>query len=130
MGISKCSCEQCGKAFYIGNNNYNWRDGLDKQDKFEASLAGYVEGTYNSRFCSKVCAKAWASEHPGKSTQTFGTRIILGTLLLPFKLIWMICKFFIKCAVKILKNKWFWTISTCGFSYLTWKILNSIYGSK
>ena len=137
MGISKCSCEQCGKAFYIGNANFNWQDGNDSGAKRDARIEGYSKGTYNSRFCSKACANSWAQAHPGKSTRTFGERVIIGIFTLPFilvklflKLGWKLGKQILKYSWKIMKNKWVWTIGTLGFSLLTWKVLNAIYSPK
>jgi len=77
-------------------------------------------------FCSPECVHKVYPLSDASGGFNPGTWLIC----LPFSLTWGAIKLCFKLAGKILKNKWTWTIFTCGFSYLAWKMLNALYAPK
>lgn len=127
MGVEKHRCEQCNSWFYTLNGKSGWKDpGKDDRDKAHFERSGIHEGSYNTRFCSKKCADEWSIANPGKSTKTLGARATLGCLGAVIKIPVMFCKL----CWKIIKNKWTWTVCSCGLSIVAWKMLNAIYAPK
>lgn len=117
-------CEECHQAFYLKKSCRS----VNGQDE---PLDGTPEGSYHGkRFCSQECAKAWCESHPGQSPHTFGERLFLNILLSPIKVPLWVCKMLFKIMKPVLKNKWTWTIFTCGLSLVAWKMLNAIYAPK
>lgn len=122
MGYDIHRCEQCHQSFWVKNCKTSLFDD-------NCPPAGMPQG-YGARFCSKGCLKTWCQENPGKSPYTFGERILRGIVLFPILVPWWFCKMFFKILAKFAKNKWVWTICTCGMSWATWKLLDKVYGKK
>lgn len=77
-------------------------------------------------FCSPQCVHAVYPLSDAEGGFNPGTWLIC----LPFSLSWKLIKFCFRTIGKILKNKWTWTIFTCGMSLLAWKMLNALYAPK
>ena len=88
-------------------------------------------------FCSPACVHSMYPLAEVKGGFNPGTWLIC----LPFSLTWKLAKLCIKLTGKgvklcgkltwkILKNKWTWTIFTCGMSWAAWKMLNAIYAPR
>lgn len=113
--MSNWKCDYCGKEFRSG-----------------PKLVG------GGHYCSIGCAKKVHGEEACKFAPT-GVDIVdlIKIIWFPFKAGWWLCKLFFKLLglifkiIKpIVKNKWVWTIFSCGLSWVTWKMLNSIYAPK
>ena len=114
MGYKTYTCEQCHKTFYQPTAIYH---GDDKDPP-----AGMMRG-WSTRFCSRACKKEWEKAHPGQSADSCSEKV----LKLPFVLTWWVFVKGCKCIWWCCKNKWVWTIFSCGFSYLSYRILKAIY---
>lgn len=121
------NCEECHSRFCI-RNSITHHGGYEQPED-----SGLPIG-YSSRFCSKACKEAWAEKHPGQNPDSIDERIGKGCLKLvfvwPCKLTWLCIKWSCILSWRIMKNKWCWTICSCGMSWVAWKILDKIYAPK
>ena len=95
-------------------------------------LAYKVSGAIG-HYCSVKCAQD-ANMDMFTSRSDVDKKIsrggILELIVFCFLLPWWIIKLCWKMAKPIIKNKWTWTIFTCGMSWVVWKMLNALYGPK
>ena len=80
-------------------------------------------------FCSPECARAVDAYAPiHKCGLIDGCLIAIITA--PFVLTWWCIKKSVKLCWQAAKNKWVWTIFSCGMAWAAWKLLDKIYNPK
>ena len=79
-----------------------------------------LNSTMNPKYWCDACAK----KHAEESMKAWGSAFsFLGAL---FRGLGRLAK----AVGKALKNKWFWTICSLGFTWIAWKLLDKIYAPK
>lgn len=94
-------------------------------------LLAYKVSGASGHYCSEACAMdansdIFTSRADVKICRGGILELIVFCILLP----WWIGKLCFKILKPILKNKWTWTIFTCGLSWVAWKMLNALYAPK
>ena len=106
--------------------------------KVKFLLAYKAKGAAGHYYCSDKCARdantdALTSRSAVEVYRGGPLELFIFCFLLPWwfcKLFFKLGRSFFKIAKPILKNKWVWTIFSCGLTWVTWKTLNSIYAPK
>ena len=115
-------CKVCGKQMPLSKM---WCFGKSEHGHDWKDTTTYPKGLYCSPECAHSIDPFLPIHQVGWTAGCF-----LANLKSPFTISWWIAKKGCKLAWKLAKNKWVWTIFSCGLSWVAWRMLCAIYEPK